>query len=152
MKNTHVGFYAFKFMSVYSNVTLIIVKKMVLFYPRSCTLPLSLKSMSYLVVLHVSKAPSPIIDLCWWVCFLCHWEDWRNRRKLPRLLLLPLSTYQHLLWLILPSNMLLCKKHLCSYLKAILQFMKCIFSICRNITPETVPSYLHIISCLFYTR
>lgn len=36
--------------------------------------------------------------------------------------------------------------------KTILQFMNCIFSICRNITPETVPSYLHIISCLFYTR
>lgn len=39
----------------------------------------------YLVLLQVSKTPSPIINLCWWSCFLFHWKDERNRRKTPQI-------------------------------------------------------------------
>ena len=58
---------------------------MILFYPGSFTLPLSLISTLYLVLLQISKTPSPIINLCWWSCFLFHWKHWKNRRKTPQI-------------------------------------------------------------------
>lgn len=126
---------------------------MLLLYSRSFALPLSLMSTLCLVSLQVSKTLSPSSvfadDLASY--FTERIEGQKKNSKDYFYYLYPLTSISSDSFV--PSTCyLLCEKHLCSYLKVILQFMNCPFSICRNITPEIIPSPLCIVSCLLYIR